>query len=166
MVAVAAGARVVGVDVSVAARAAASALGAVAVVDGSADDVAGRIVAATNGGAHLSIDALGSTQTWLNSIGCLRKRGRHIQVGLMVGNDARPPIPMESVISRELEILGSHGMAAHDYGAMLARVADGTLTPGKLVGRTIALEETPAALVSMGGPSPVAGMTVIIPRVA
>jgi alcohol dehydrogenase len=164
MVAVAGGARVVGIDVSPAARAAASALGAVAVVDGSADDVAGRIIAATNGGAHLSIDALGSTETWLNSIGGLRKRGRHVQVGLMVGDDARPPIPMESVIARELEIIGSHGMAAHDYGAMLARVADGTLEPGKLVGRTIGLEEAPAALVAMGEPATLAGMTVILPR--
>ena len=164
MVAVAAGARVLGIDVSAAARAAASALGAAAVVDGSADDVAERVVAATNGGAHLSIDALGSTATWLNSIGCLRKRGRHVQVGLMVGNDARPPIPMESVIARELEILGSHGMAAHDYGAMLGGVADGTLKPGKLVGRTIRLDEAPAALVSMSEPSSVAGMTVILPQ--
>jgi len=162
MIAVATGAHVVAVDVSEAALAAATALGAEAVVDGSADDVAARIVAATAGGAHLSVDALGSTTTCLNSIASLRKRGRHIQVGLMVGNDARPPIPMDLVISRELEIRGSHGMAAHDYAAMLAKVTDGSLQPGRLVGRTIGLDRAPAALVAMDEPAAIGGMTVIV----
>jgi alcohol dehydrogenase len=163
MIAVAAGARVVAVDISPAARAAAVALGAEAAIDGSADDVVARVVAATGRGAHLSIDALGSTTTSLNSIGGLRKRGRHVQVGLMVAGDARPAIPMDLVISRELEIRGSHGMAAHDYGAMLARISDGSLRPGRLVGRTIGLDEAPAALAAMDQPSAVAGMTVILP---
>ena len=162
MIAVATGAHVVAVDVSEAALAAATALGAEAVVDGSADDVAARIVAATAGGAHLSVDALGSTTTCLNSIASLRKRGRHIQVGLMVGNDARPPIPMDLVISRELEIRGSHGMAAHDYAAMLAKVTDGSLQPGRLVGRTIGLDRAPVALVAMDEPAAIGGMTVIV----
>ncbi|HKB28278.1 MAG TPA: zinc-dependent alcohol dehydrogenase family protein, partial [Candidatus Limnocylindrales bacterium] len=162
MIAVATGAHVVAVDVSEAALAAATALGAEAVVDGSADDVAARVVEATGGGAHLSIDALGSTTTSLNSIACLRKRGRHIQVGLMVGDDARPAIPMDLVISRELEIRGSHGMAAHDYAAMLAKVTDGSLQPGRLVGRTIGLDRAPAALVAMDEPAAIGGMTVIV----
>ena len=163
MIAVAEGARVVAVDVSAAALAAATAIGAEAAVDGSADDVAARVVAATGGGAHVSIDALGSTTTCLNSIGCLRKRGRHIQVGLMLAEDARPAIPMGVVIARELEIRGSHGMAAHDYASMLARVTDRSLRPDRLVGRTIGLDEVPAALVAMGSPQTAAGMTVILP---
>ena len=162
MIAVAAGAHVVAVDVSQAALAAAETLGADVVLDGSADDVAARVVAATGGGAHLSVDALGSTATCLNSIGCLRKRGRHVQVGLMVGDDARAAIPMDLVISRELEIRGSHGMAAHDYAAMLAKVTDGSLQPGRLVGRTIGLDRAPAALVAMDEPAAIGGMTVIV----
>ena len=162
MIAVAAGARVVAVDISEAALAAATALGAEAVVDGSADDVVARVIAATGGGAHLSIDALGSTRTSLNSIAGLRKRGRHIQVGLMVGDDARPAIPMDLVISRELEIRGSHGMAAHDYKAMLEKINDRSLQPGRLVGRTIGLDRAPAALVAMDEPQVVGGMTVIV----
>jgi len=162
MIAVASGARVVAVDISEAALAAATALGAEAVVDGSADDVAARVVEATGGGAHLSIDALGSARTCLNSIAGLRKRGRHIQVGLMVGDQARPAVPMDLVISRELEIRGSHGMAAHDYREMLARVTDGSLQPGRLVGRTIGLERARAALVALDEPQAVGGMTVIV----
>jgi alcohol dehydrogenase len=162
MIAVAAGAHVVAVDVSEAALAAAETLGAEVIINGFAEDVAARVVAATAGGAHLSIDALGSATTCLNSIACLRKRGRHIQVGLMVGDDARPAIPMDLVISRELEIRGSHGMAAHDYAAMLARVTDGSLQPGRLVGRTIGLDRAPAALVAMDEPAAIGGMTVIV----
>jgi alcohol dehydrogenase len=162
MIAVAAGARVVAVDISEAALAAATALGAEAVVDGSADDVVARVIAATGGGAHLSIDALGSTRTSLNSMAGLRKRGRHIQVGLMVGDDARPAIPMDLVISRELEIRGTHGMAAHDYKAMLEKINDRSLQPGRLVGRTIGLDRAPAALVAMDEPQVVGGMTVIV----
>ena len=164
MIAVAAGARVVAIDIGDAALAAARELGAEATVNASTDDVAGRVIDVTGGGAHLSIDAIGSAATCFNSIASLRKRGRHVQVGLMVGADARAPLPWDLVVARELEILGSHGMAAHDYAAMLASIADGRLDPSRLVGRTITLDEAPAALMAMDGPQPVAGMTVILPQ--
>ncbi len=164
MIAVAAGARVVAVDVSQAALAAAKELGATATIDASGGDVVARVFEATDGGAHLSIDALGSAGTAFDSIASLRKRGRHIQVGLMLGDDAHAPVPMDLVVARELEIRGSHGMAARDYGAMLASIAEGRLDPSRLVGRTISLDEAPAALMAMDGPQLVAGMNVILPR--
>src|SRR5205814_580236 len=77
----------------------------------------------TGGGAHVSIDALGSPVLAANSVRCLRRRGRHVQVGLLPGGPV--PLPMDLVIARELEIYGSHGMAARDYPAMRALVADG-----------------------------------------
>lgn len=172
MIAVAAGARVVAIDVSGAALSAAVELGAAATVDGSATvdgaaaDVAARVIEATGGGAHLSIDALGSAETCFNSIAGLRKRGRHVQVGLMLGSDARAPIPMDLVVARELEILGSHGMAAHDYAAMLASISEGRLDPSRLVGRTISLDQAPSGLMAMDSPQPIAGMTVILPGTA
>ena len=82
----------------------------------------------------------------------------------MLGPDSRAPVPMNLVLSRELEILGSHGMAARDYAAMLADIASGRLDPARLVGRTISLDEAPDALTAMDGPQPVAGMTVILPN--
>lgn len=160
-IALAAGARVVAVDISRAALDAAGALGAEVLIDASEPSVADAVVAATDGGAHLSLDALGSVSTCLASIHGLRKRGRHVQVGLMLDDAATPPIPMDRVVAWELEILGSHGMAAHEYPEMLARVADGRLRPDRLVGRTITLDAAPAALVAMGGPATAAGMTVI-----
>jgi alcohol dehydrogenase len=163
-IAIAVGARVVAIDVSDPALQAARHLGAEAVVDGSTPDVAAAVIAATAGGARVSIDALGSADTAWNSVACLAKRGRHVQVGLMVGPDARAALPMDLVVARELEIVGSHGLAAHDYAAMLASVADGTLDPSRLVGRTIGLDEAPAALKAMDGPAAAAGMTVIEPQ--
>jgi alcohol dehydrogenase len=67
---------------------------------------------------------------------------------------------MDLVVGRELEVLGIRGMAAHDYAAMLASIVEGRLDPRPLVGRTIALDEAPAALTAMGGPQLVTGMIV------
>jgi alcohol dehydrogenase len=164
MIAVAAGAKVVAIEVSGAALEAAVELGATVTIDASDGDVVARVVEATDSGAHLSLDALGSTATAFDSIASLRKRGRHIQVGLMLGDDARAPVPMDLVVARELEIRGSHGMAARDYPAMLASISEGRLDPSRLVGRTIMLDEAAAALMAMDRPQLVAGMTVILPR--
>jgi len=42
----------------------------------------------TGGGAHASIDAIGSQAAMANSLACLRRRARHVQVGLLTGRDA------------------------------------------------------------------------------
>ena len=103
----------------------------------------------TGGGAHVSIDALGHPVTCFNSISNLRRRGRHVQVGLMLDEHARPQIPMDKVIAHELRIMGSHGMQAFRYGAMMEMIAAGKLAPQKLVGKKISLEEAPSALMRM-----------------
>lgn len=158
VIALAAGARVVAVDVSLAALARAAELGAHTVDAGG--DIVTAIREVTGGGAHLALDAYGSRATSDNSIRCLRKRGRHVQVGLMLGDDALASVPMDLVIANELEILGSHGMAAHEYPKMLSQIADGEINPRALVGRTIALEDAPQALATMDShPNP--GMTII-----
>lgn len=149
MIASAAGAHVIGVDLDPAKLTLASELGAVAVVDGRSD-VTGAITEITNGGAHVSLDALGHRSTMTNSILCLRPRGKHIQVGLMLGDHAAPAVPMPRIVSHEIEIIGSHGMAAHRYGVMLDMIESGTLDPARLVGDRISLEAAPAALSTMG----------------
>lgn len=163
MLGAALGASVVAVDVEPRALALAVDLGATHAVDArEADDLAGRIAELTGGGAHVSIDALGSPATCAGSIGCLRKRGRHVQVGLLVGGDAAPPVPMALVIARELDIVGVHGMAVRHYPALLRLVSSGAVRPGRLVQRRIALDDASAALSAMrrGGPE-AAGITVI-----
>jgi alcohol dehydrogenase len=124
------------------------------------DSVADRIKDISSGGAHLSIDALGSIVTCSNSIDGLRKRGKHIQVGLMTGDDRSPQLPMDRVIANELEILGSHGMQAHRYTELLAMIRAGELRPDLLVGRTISLENVLVELPGMNNFTD-SGVTVI-----
>ncbi|MFD0534474.1 zinc-dependent alcohol dehydrogenase family protein [Actinomadura luteofluorescens] len=161
MIAAAAGARVVAVDVSPQALELARRCGATAVVDAAAhDDVAEAVREASHGGAHVSLDALGSPATARASVESLRRRGRHVQVGLLPPGAGRADLPMERVIGWELEIVGSHGMPAHAYEPMMELVRAGTLRPDLLVGRVLALDDAPAALAAMSGP----GITVIEPR--
>jgi alcohol dehydrogenase len=162
MVGVALGARVVALDVSGAALERARELGAETTVNASeVSDTADAVHALTAGGAHVSVDALGSPETSAASVRSLRRRGRHVQVGLLLGPDSTPPLPMDQVVAKELEIYGSHGMAAADYPAMLSMVADGTLRPDLLVGKVIGLAGAGEALAAMDGPADGAGMTVI-----
>lgn len=148
MIASAAGANVIGVDLDPAKLALAKELGAVAAIDGKGD-VVEAIKEITKGGAHVSLDALGHPATMTNSILCLRPRGKHIQVGLMLGDHAAPAVPMPKIVGQEIELLGSHGMQAHRYGAMLDMVESGKLNPARLVGDKISIDAAPEALMNM-----------------
>lgn len=112
------------------------------------EDMASTVSDLTGGGAHASIDALGSAATMRNSIDSLRRRGRHVQVGLLVAGDSTPPVPMDRVVAHELELRGSHGMQAHVYPEMLDLIASGAMDPAKLVGRRVGLAEAVELLVS------------------
>ena len=150
MIAQAMGARVIGVDIKPAALALAKSVGATHVLNSRAvPNVVEAIQELTGGGAHVSIDALGSSETCRNSVLCLRKRGRHVQVGLMVADYKDALIPMNLVIAKELELLGSHGMQAHRYPGMLDMIMSGRLQPKRLIGGTVSLEESLTALTSM-----------------
>lgn len=158
------GARVVAVDVAPHALDAAREAGAEHVVDASGLDpaeVGAQVRQLTGGGAHASIDALGGVPLMTASIASLRRRGRHVQVGLMLQDASVAPVPMGRVIAEELEILGSHGMPARDYPEMLARIASGALDVSRLVGRVIPLDQAPAAMVAMSSPASGSGVTVI-----
>lgn len=161
MIAKAIGARVIAVDISEEKLHLAKQLGADHLLHaGKEDRIPERIKAWSGGGVQVSVDALGSTITCINSITCLAKRGRHIQIGLMTAEHSNPPIPMGLVIANELEILGSHGMQAHAYPEMMALITGGQLQAGRLLGRTISLEEAAQALMEMDGFTEV-GVTVI-----
>ena len=151
MIAASLGGRVIAVDIRDEALALARQFGAEQTVNPAGEgDPVRAIRDLTRGGAAASVDALGSPATSRNSILGLRPRGRHVQVGLLLGKDADPPLPMGAVIARELQVFGAHGMAAHAYPPLVEAVVAGRLQPGRLVRRTIGLEEIPAALAAMG----------------
>ncbi|PSL18266.1 zinc-dependent alcohol dehydrogenase family protein [Shimia abyssi] len=149
MIANAVGANVIAVDITPEKLALAADLGAIATVNGVQNDVPEAIREITKGGANVSLDALGHSVTMTNSILCLRPRGKHVQVGLMLGEHATPAVPMPKIVGQEIELLGSHGMQAHRYGAMLDMVKNGKLNPSLLVGDQISLSDAPAALMNM-----------------
>ena len=162
LLAAAAGALVVAVDVSAGALALASELGAVAVVNGSdVPDTAGAVVELTGGGAHLSLDCVGLPATCAASVASLRKRGTHVQVGLMPPAQGVPPIPWHRVIAGELRLAGTHGLQAHEYPGMLRFVERAGLDLDRLVGARISLDDVPGALMAMNDPVAArAGVTV------
>jgi alcohol dehydrogenase len=161
MIAEALGARTVGVDIRKKRLNLARSVGARAVIDAAhVDDVIQAVRDITGGGAHVSIDALGSPETCFNAVSSLRKRGRHVQVGLLLGANRTTALPMDRVVAYELEILGSHGIQAHAFPAVLAMIAAGKLAPEKLVGQTVGLEEGVEVLQNLNGFES-AGITVI-----
>ena len=150
MIAAALGANVVAVDIGDDKLALARSVGAAATINArDVADVPEAIRDVTGGGAHVSLDALGHPDTCFNSIACLRRRGKHVQVGLMLGEHSTPAVPMSRIIAHELEILGSHGMQAHRYDVMMPMILSGKLRPELLVGREISLEESIDALMGM-----------------
>ena len=163
MIASALGAEVIGIDIADDKLALAKSLGARVTINAAAvPELIATVREISGGGAHVSIDALGHSATCFNSISVLRKRGKHIQVGLMLAEHASAPVPMNKVIADELEILGSHGMQAWRYDAMLAMIEAKKLVPQSLIGRTIGLEDSIEALMMMDNFTG-AGVTIIAP---
>ena len=161
MIAQSLGANVIAIDIDQGKLELAKSLGAVATINANqVADVAEAVVEITKGGAHVSLDALGHSITAFNSVKSLRKLGKHIQVGLLLADHAAPPMPMAKVIADELEIIGSHGMQAYRYDAMLSMMLSGKLTPQKLLGRTISLEQSIEALTTMDTAS-ATGVTIV-----
>ncbi|MGD9633622.1 MAG: zinc-dependent alcohol dehydrogenase family protein [Pirellulales bacterium] len=150
MVAHALGARPIAVDVRDEPLALAQSLGAEITLNAAnTPDVPAAIRDITGRGADVALDALGSAITFSNSIRSLRKRGRHVQVGILDPRDAISAPVLNRIIGHELVLAGSHGLAAHAYPALLALIADGKLDPQRLVDRVTNLEAAPAALASM-----------------
>jgi len=160
-IATALGASVIGIDVSDEKLALAREQGAVATVNAATSDPASAVIDITKGGAHVSIDALGVAATCRNSVASLRKRGRHLQIGLTsAAEQGEIALPIDLIVLKEATLIGSLGMQAPRFGAMLQMVASGKLAPGKLVNRRIPLEEAGAVLESMDRFATV-GVTVI-----
>jgi alcohol dehydrogenase len=150
MIATALGAGVIAVDVDDAKLERAREMGAIHTVHARRDDAPAAIADLTGGGAHVAVDALGSAQTCAASIMSLRRRGRHAQIGLLLAEEREVVVPMARIISYELVLLGVHGMAVRHYDDLLRAVAQNTVEPGRLVGRTVALDDAAAELAAMG----------------
>lgn len=159
MIASAIGAEVIAIDIQPSALDQAKSLGAAHTLQASNF---AELKELTGGrGVDVSVDAVGSTTTCVTAIESLAPRGRHVQIGLMFGNDAFPQLPMGPIIAKELRIIGSHGMAASRYPEMLAMMSSGKLTPAHLIANSISLSELPDAMNAMSTFTGLPGITLI-----
>lgn len=162
MIAGAIGAEVIAVDVSERALELARGFGAAHAINAaSGDDPARQIIELTGGGADASIDALGREATFLGSIRSLRRRGRHVQIGMPVGVDSVVSLPLlETVYSRQISICGSRGASPGRFGDLFGLLGKAGFDPGRLVTGRIPLSRAGEALEAMDSGS-AAGFTVI-----
>jgi alcohol dehydrogenase len=159
MIAKAQGANVYAIDINDDALEIAASLGAQTINSKNIDPVA---FLQNLGGAHVAVDALGSEATSGASVLSLARGGRHLQLGLLLTPSGLTAMPMARVIAWELDLLGSHGMAAVDYPEMLALVASGVLNPSLLVKREVTLEIGAQALADLNNQQQ-GGITIIKP---
>ncbi|WP_236968798.1 zinc-binding dehydrogenase [Microbacterium aurantiacum] len=163
MIARALGAHVIAVDRTEEALDAAARFGARHTVRADGRSIPDAVRALVSEGADVSIDAVGSETTCADAVLSLRRRGRHVQIGLLPSESGLSAVPMARAIAWELDLLGSHGMAAADYPGMLALIRDGRLRPQDLIERTVGLAEAAQLLPRMPDARP-AGLTMIDPR--
>jgi D-arabinose 1-dehydrogenase-like Zn-dependent alcohol dehydrogenase len=144
------GANVIAVDIAEDKLEAARRAGAVATVDARRDNPVQAVVDLTRGGAHVSVDALGVAATCRASVGCLRRQGRHLQIGLTTSAEqGEVALPIDLLVLKEASVVGSYGMPAPRFGALLAMVESGKLQPGRLVNRRVPVEEVGSVLAAM-----------------
>ena len=160
-IAAAIGGRVIAVDISDKALAAARELGAVHTIQSRIEDPVEAIRSLTQGGAQVSIDALGIAETCRNSVLSLRKLGRHVQLGHTTRKEAGyVPLPIDVILLHELKLYGAFGMQGQRFGTMLTMCEAGILKPGQLVKQKVGLDGVNNVLEAMGGYDTI-GVTVI-----
>ena len=145
------GASVVAVDLDDEKLARAEELGAEETVNAAeADNVSGVVHAASDGGAHVSVDALGIAETCTNSVMSLRPRGQHVQIGLTTAEEGGGiELPTDLMVLQEVEFVGSFGMPAPRYDEIFRMIANDAIDPAAVVSGTIGLEDVSDTLEAM-----------------
>ncbi|NNF36034.1 MAG: zinc-dependent alcohol dehydrogenase family protein [Saprospiraceae bacterium] len=150
MIAKAYGAHVIAVDINEQSLKMAEKCGADYCINSlKVQDISHKIHQLSHRGAHISIDALGHKEVIMQSVYSLRKKGRHIQIGLLEKEDVKVSVPMDRIIAHELKILGSHGMQAHRYTAIWELIEQGKVEPSQLISNEVNLKDGIDILTSM-----------------
>lgn len=148
------GARVVVTDIVDEKLAHAKALRADAVVNAAKADVGADIRELTDGGAHVSVEALGLPVTLAASIACLRPLGRHVQVGMPIGRHAIQEVDMNAVYMKNLAVFGTRGMPSWRYPSLLSLIDGGHVDLSPIVAHEVGLEDVGQELAAFNGPTP------------
>jgi len=114
------------------------------------DDVPAAVKAATDGGADVSVDALGVAKTCRNSIRSLAKLGQHVQIGLTTGEEGGEiALPTDLMVRHEITFVGTIGMQPSRYGEIFNMINTGKIEPARVVSETVSLERTTEKLKAM-----------------
>lgn len=162
LIGAAVGATVIAVDIVEEKLQMAKAAGATHTINASqVDNVADAIKELTNGGANASVEALGITETFHNSLHCLAKLGRHVQIGQPLDDHANPSIPLlETIYYKQLSVMGSRGLSAHRFQALFELIASGRVDMTQLIKNRISLEQVSDVFYQMNNHEDV-GMTLV-----
>jgi D-arabinose 1-dehydrogenase-like Zn-dependent alcohol dehydrogenase len=144
------GARVIAVDIDDKKLEWAKREGADATVNASKANAVEAVKETTNGGADVSVDALGSSKTAIAAVSSLRKGGRHLQIGLTTADDkGMMSLPVDAMVLQEIQLVGSLGCPTTSFHGLLSLVSTGKLAPKRLVGATVPLTKVNDVLNSM-----------------
>ena len=142
------GAKVIAIDINELNLQKAKSFGAEFTINAMKEEVVDKVREITKGGANISMDALGSHKTSTNSINCLAKKGKHIQVGIL-GSENNIVVSTAELIAKEIEIIGSHGMPIADYNIIFDLIASKKIDPSLLIDRTVKLEHVHQEMLNM-----------------
>lgn len=118
------------------------ALGADHVIDGSRQDIAGRVLALTGGrGVDVVIENVGAA-VWPHAMKSLVRGGRLVTCGATTGD--QPGADLRRLFIRQLQVLGSTLGTHAEFADLLAYVGQRGLKP--VIDSSYALDEVPAAL--------------------
>ncbi|MGN7393276.1 alcohol dehydrogenase catalytic domain-containing protein [Peribacillus frigoritolerans] len=155
------GAMVIAVDINEEALKLAKAMGAAFTFNAKNPDVVKEIIELTKGGAHVTIDALGSKTTIQSAMKSLRIRGRHVQIGMTTLDEkGYVPVPIDEMIMKELRIIASCGIQSYKFASLIQMIRKGTINPGKMVTQTIGIEGAGQIILDMKAKKNV-GVTII-----
>ncbi len=144
------GAKVIAVDINDEALNLAREYGAHVTINSREKDAVQEIMEITDGGAHVAVDALGIAITCQNSLKSLRKRGRHLQLGLTTKDEKGVvPLPVDLIVLKELQLVGSSNMPVSRFPDLMRMVESGILQPEKMITKTVSIEEAADILVDM-----------------
>ncbi|MFQ3320542.1 MAG: alcohol dehydrogenase [Natronomonas sp.] len=147
------GANVIAVDLSEDKLLKAEELGADKTIDvRDVQDVPQAVKAETpnSRGVDISVDALGVAETCRNSVKSLAKGGQNLQIGLTTSEEeGEVSLPVDNIVMGEQEFIGSYGMPPHEYEEIFSMMEQGKIDPGKIVSRTVSLDDVPDVIASM-----------------
>jgi L-iditol 2-dehydrogenase len=121
---------VVAVDVDDTRLQLAAELGAIVTINAAHDDPIARVLAITgNRGADIAMEVVGNASALATAIGCVRRGG---QVGLVGNVTPEVPLPLQTVVTRELSLIGSCASAG-EYPRAIELIATGAIRVAPLV---------------------------------